>query len=89
MIKKKAKKHSSSQKMNAKRKNDNIICPKREDTFFFNENVFSLRERLKKHFLVSCFEGKSRKKSKMCQFVPSFCLMKENQKRNWRRETKK
>ena len=43
VVLKEAKKHSFSQKINAKRKNENIICLKREDTFFSNEKVFSLR----------------------------------------------
>ena len=78
LFKKEAKKHSFSQKIIAKRKNENIICPKRKGTFF-RPKSFSLKIKTEKTCLVF-FWGERLRKQKCLNIFPFFFLA--NQKRN-------
>ena len=68
LFNKEAKKHSFSQTLNSIRKNENIICPKREDTFFFQRKGFSLKIKTEKTCLVFFFFWRKEKCFNMFPF---------------------
>ena len=67
-----------SQKLNAIRKNENIICPIREDTFLPTKRFLAQDKNRKKTFLGFFFKERVTKKKKMFQCFSFFFLGERN-----------